>query len=54
MVVASGSDEDYPITAGHAACWGLVGGQYVTPAAKVGEVGWFPHERAVGVVRCRE
>ena len=28
-----------------------MGGQYVTAAAKVGKVGWLPHERAVGVVR---
>ena len=26
-----------------------MGGQYVTAAAKAGEVGWLPHERAVGV-----
>ena len=31
-----------------------MGGQYVTAAAKVGEVGWLPDELAVGVVRCRE
>ena len=54
MVVPYGSDEYYPITAGHPASWGLVGGQYVTAAVKAREVGSLPHERAVKVVCCRE
>lgn len=28
-------------------CWALVGGQHVTVAANVGNVGWHSHERTV-------